>query len=208
MRKFATVGVLVVAAAGLFAGTMSGCATDESRRQEVRSSAASLRKSLATIPAQVDSTMNALFQATSGDNTDRLNRYRDFKTKFSALKEDARYISDHAQRARADSARYFKEWAAEAVAADPSKKAQMTPAMEGRINNYETALSYLDGGRDSYKALIADLTDIETALDNNLAIANSAEIGKKVNSAKLHSVDLKSYSVVLSDRIDSALAKK
>ena len=207
MRKYATIGALAVTAC-LFGAAPTGCANNDSRGQEVRASAVSLRKTLTTTPAQVDSTMNALFQATSGDNNDRLTRYRDFKTKFSALKEDGKYIGEHAKRARADSAKYFKEWAAEAVAANPSKQTEMSAVMEGRQVNYDTALSYLDGGRDSYKALVADLTDIEKALDANLAVANSAEIEKKVNTAKLHAVDLKSYSAVLSDRIDASLAKK
>ena len=208
MRKYATMSVLALAMASGTLATLSGCANDDQNRMEARDSAASLRKSLATAPAQVDTAMNSLFQATSGDNTNRLARVRDFKAKLVTLREDARYISNHATRARADAAKYFKEWAAEAIAADPSKSVQMTPVMEGRVANYETALSYLDGGRESYKALVADLTDIEKALDANINDANSAAVSRKVSEAKLHSVDLKNYIAVLSDKIEASLAKK
>jgi hypothetical protein len=208
MRICSTVCALAVVSAGLALATFAGCASHDQDRMDARESAASLRKTLSTTPAQVDSTVNALVQATSGDNTNRLERFRDFKTRFSALKENGRYIGDHAKRARADSAAYFKEWAAESVAADPSKKAKMTPAIEGRMTNYTTALGYLDGGRDAYIALVAELGEIEKTLDADLSLANSAEVGKKVNTAKLHGVDLKSYIAVLSDRIDSALATK
>ncbi|MFT3685308.1 MAG: hypothetical protein QM783_10350 [Phycisphaerales bacterium] len=208
MRTNNTIWTLALAAAAVSAVSLTGCASSDQQRMDVRESAASLRKTLNTAPAQIDSTMNALYQATSGDDTNRLARYRDFKTKFSAFKENGRYVADHSKQARAHSAEYFKEWAAESVAADPSKKVQMTPVMEGRFNNYETALSYLDGGRDSYNALLADLSDIEKALDADLKQANSAAVEKKVNAAKLHSIDLKNYCAVLTSRIDSSLSTK
>jgi hypothetical protein len=208
MRTCVNVGVLALMAASVSVATLAGCASPDQSRMEVRDSAASLRKSLATAPAQVDTAMNALYQATSGDTSNRLERVRDFKAKLVTLREDARFIGNHSSRARADAAAYFKQWAAEAVAADPSKKVQMTPVMEGRVSNYETALSYLDGGRDSYKALVADLTEVEKALDANMADAASPAVSKHVHAAKLHSVDLKNYIAVLSDKIDSSLAKK
>lgn len=207
MRICATLGVLAVAAAGLSLVTAAGCASSDQDRMEAREATTSLRKTLETAPAQVDTVMNALFQATSGDTNGRLERVRDFKAKLVTLREDARYIGAHSTRARANAAAYFKEWANEAVAADPSKRVRMTPVMEGRVSNYDTALSYLDGGRDSYKALLADLTEVEKALDANMADAASPAVSKHVHNAKLHSVDLKNYIAVLSDKIDSSLAK-
>lgn len=208
MRTCAFVCVLAVAAAGSALITLPGCKSNEQERIDARSAAGTLRQAMKSAPAQIDTTMNALYQATSGDNTNRAARYNAFKSQSVILEEDAKFIRQDAQRARADAAKYFKQWAQESVAADPSKAVQMTPVMEGRINNYDTALTYLDGGRDSYQALVTDLNDIKKALDANLGDANSAAIEKKVNAAKLHSVDLKNYIAVLSERIDATLAKK
>lgn len=208
MRTCVFVSVLVAAVAGSTLSTLSGCASSEPQREDVREAAGTLRQSMKKAPAQIDATMNALYQATSGDNTNRASRYNAFKSQLVILEEDARFIRQDAQKARADAAKYFKQWASESVAADPSKSTQMTPVMEGRVSNYETALTYLDGGRDAYQALLTDLNDIKKALDANLNDANSAAVGKKVQAAKVHSVDLKNYIAVLSDRIDTTLAKK
>jgi len=199
-------------AAALLAGstlfTLTACQSAEKQREEARDSAATLRSSLKSAPAQIDSTMNALFQATSGDNTNRAVKYDTFRRQFSSLQSDAATVRDHALRARADAAKYFRTWANEAAAADPAKRTSMKDAAEGRVANYDTALSYLDGGRDAYTKLLTDLTDIQRQLDKNLTLANSGEIEKLVNTAKIHSVDLKEYISVLSDRIDKTLATK
>lgn len=208
MRYCASFGVLAAVSMGVALASLAGCQSVEQQRVEARDAAGSLRQSLKGMPPRVDATMNALFQATSGDNTNRAVRYADFKSKFKALQSDAKTVRSHAERARNDAAKYFKDWANEAVAADPAKRQQMMAAVEGRQANYDVGLSYLDGGRDSYIALVSDLTDIEKTLDANLGQANSASVEKLVNTAKLHSIDLKDYISVLSDRIDAALSKK
>jgi hypothetical protein len=207
VRNSVLIGALLMSSAALLA-PVSGCASTEDKRVEARHTAKTFRESLADRPKQIDATMSSLYEVTSGATTNRGASYREFSEQVAYLQGDAQHVAKHADTARTDADKFFQQWARDAVKAAPDKREQMEGAMAGRTTNYQTALSYLDNGRDRYRALMTDLNDIKRTLDANLSAYSSDAVRGKVGDAQLKAFELKNYIARLSEQIDSTLAMK
>ena len=104
-------GVLAVGIAAPF----TGCASRGDRARE--SSLAgidSFQRRLDGMPNVIDTAVNDMMEATSGQNPNRAGDFQSFKRSLANMRDAAKQVGAQYEQALGDSSAYFREWNREA----------------------------------------------------------------------------------------------
>ena len=187
--------------------TAPGCKSPTEKAEgQVMYQLRNMRADLQHAPQLIDLTTEALNTATAWQNPNRAADIVTLQSRLDDLQDSAKRLSNQVIAAKADSDRFFREWAREANRASAGQRAEITDAMASRRNNRDIALSYLHNADTAYTSYVSQIEAIERALLTDSSPSSIEGVSPMVSNAITDGNKAKEYLLRLLDQVDSALA--
>ncbi|HBS29101.1 MAG TPA: hypothetical protein DEB06_06540 [Phycisphaerales bacterium] len=194
---------------GLLAGAsfLPGCATQAERaRSTARSSATDFQRSLEGLPSRIENTLTSLNQVTAGNNTNRAASFREFSQALQFQQDAATRLGRQADAAQANSQEFFRQYIAQAMASrDPAARQNAMDSLAGRQDAVNSALRFLNDGRNQYREFAGTLRDLQNDLRVDLSQASIDRLTPRVQAAIRQGTDLRNYIDRLDEQLNAVL---
>jgi hypothetical protein len=138
---------------------------------------------------QITATIGSLGTLMSAQVGDLRPMLTGFSGQVKQLESDAARVRSRVANMQAENKEYFAGWAQEIAAiADPAIKAQSQQRLQASFASYQQIERELSLVRDSYQPLISTLSDLETALNQDLSPAGKAALQPSFAKAREQAV--------------------
>jgi len=191
-KHYVPLASLTAVAVGLV--VLAGCSSGGNYKQGA-SAGAGLNEAANKITAgtsKIDgvlTNLNALLTSTQGDLVPKFNQFND---SVSDLESSAKHVSDAVKKMRDKGDAYFKAWDEQVamIKNEDIKTRSATRRKEMENKFAEIKRSYIEAS-DSFKPLMSDLKDIQTALRTDLTPGGLTSVKGPADKATKESVPLK-----------------
>jgi ATP-dependent Clp protease ATP-binding subunit ClpA len=138
---------------------------------------------------QITATIGSLGTLMSAQVGDLRPMLKDFSAEVKQLQADAESARSRAIKMQDMNKEYFATWAQEiASISDPAIKAQSQARLQESFASYQKVEQGLVQTRDAYIPLISSLTDLQTALNQDLSPAGKAALQPSFAKAREQAV--------------------
>lgn len=191
----------------------SGCATTgPEKKQKAVSSIEEFRKELSKNLNQVTETLTALNQIAKTGEGDLYKPYKNFVKQLDRTTENSRNMSKHADDMAMKGKQYFDTWEKELSNIINSELRSKGKERRGEVSNTFSRITNLaQKVQSTYQPFISDLTDIKTALGNDLTtrgiVSMKPYITKANENAKIVMTKLQALADDV-DRVTNALSSR
>ena len=191
----------------------SGCAsTGPEKKQKAVSSIEEFHKELSKNLNQITETLAALNQITKTREGDLYKPYKNFVKQLNRTTENSRNMSKHAEDMAIKGRRYFDTWEKELLDIINSELRSKGEERRGELSKTFSRITNLaQEVQITYQPFIVDLTDIKTALGNDLnttgLVSIKPYITKANENAKIVMVKLQELADEV-DRVTNALSSR
>ena len=191
----------------------SGCAsTGPEKKQKAVSSIEEFHKELSKNLNQITETLAALNQITKTREGDLYKPYKNFVKQLNRTTENSRNMSKHAEDMAIKGRRYFDTWEKELLDIINSELRSKGEERRGELSKTFSRITNLaQEVQITYQPFIVDLTDIKTALGNDLTttglVSLKPYITKANENAKIVMVKLQELADEV-DRVTNALSSR
>ncbi|TVM02708.1 MAG: hypothetical protein CV087_08930 [Candidatus Brocadia sp. WS118] len=206
---FATLFIIMGGAPAFF----SGCATTgPEKRQKAVSSIEEFHKELSKNLNQIAETLAALNQIGQPGEGDLYKPYHNFVKQLNRTTDNSRSMSKHAEAMATKGREYFDTWEKESSGIMNSELRAKGSERRGELNKtFQRITSLAQEVQMTYQPFIIDLTDIKTALGNDLTtrgmVSMKPYITKANENAKIVMTKLQALADEV-DRVTNALSSR
>lgn len=179
---------------------LTGCATSGPDRAAATSSTMrSTREALTDAKTQIDATLRALNDLVNQTSGDLRPNFKQFANDIPRNQAAADRVMRRADKMKAKGSEYFKKWETEIAQIHNIDIRNLSAERRSRaLENYQRVTVEMQAAKESYRAFMSDLLDIQKYLSNDLTRAGVDSIAPTVRKANDHAGSVK-------ERLDAAI---
>ncbi len=183
-----------------------GCATTGlEKKQKAVSSIEEFHKELSKNLNQITETLTALNQIEKTDGGDLYKPYQNFVKQLNRTTDNSRSMSRHAESMSTKGKEYFDTWEKESSNIMNSELRATGEERRGELSKiFQHITSLAQEVQITYQPFIIDLTDIKTALGNDLTTRGMLSIKPYVTKANEDGKIVTGKLQALADEVDRA----
>ncbi len=183
---------------------LSGCATTgQEKKQKAVSSIEEFHKEVSKNLNQITETVNALNQIEKTTDGDLLKPYHNFVKQLNRIIDNSRSMSKHADAMAIKGGEYFDTWEKELSGIMNSELRAKGGERRGELSKIFNRITNM--ARDvqiTYQPFLIDLTDIKTALGNDLTTRGIVSMKPYITKANENAKTVMAKLQELADEVD------
>ncbi|KXK32104.1 MAG: hypothetical protein UZ01_00645 [Candidatus Brocadia sinica] len=173
------------------------------KKQKAVSSIEEFRKELSKNLNQVTETLTALNQIAKTGEGDLYKPYKNFVKQLDRTTENSRNMSKHADDMAMKGKQYFDTWEKELSNIINSELRSKGKERRGEVSNTFSRITNLaQKVQSTYQPFISDLTDIKTALGNDLTTTGIVTLKPYITKANENAKTVMAKLQELADEVD------